>query len=228
MEFDRLVKFGSIVVLVSDCPMAGKKGAHNVADHDLDHMQELLKKMGLPYVEVKKSEFEKFNLKGRTALLVLTVTAASVAIAVPVAWLTVRTDLPLRRLWAVLTALPLVIPSYVAGFLIVLALGPRGTLQGLLEPLGVERLPDIHGFTGAALTLTLLSYPYVLLPVRAALSRMDPSLEESSRGLGQGAWTTFLRVTLPMLRPAIVAVALAATFPLCLASPTSFPNRVVL
>ena len=145
------------------------------------------------------------QILGRTALLVLTVTAASIAIAVPLAWLTVRTDLPLRRLWAVLTALPLVIPSYVAGFLIVLALGPRGTLQDILEPLGVDRLPDIHGFTGAALTLTLLSYPYVLLPVRAALSRLDPSLEESSRGLGQGAWTTFIRVTMPMLRPAIVA-----------------------
>ncbi len=150
------------------------------------------------------------QILGRTALLVATVTGASIAIAVPLAWLTVRTDLPLRRLWAVLTALPLVIPSYVAGFLVVLALGPRGTLQGLLEPLGVDRLPDIHGFSGAVLTLTLLSYPYVLLPVRAALSRMDPSLEETSRGLGQSAWGTFVRITLPLLRPAIVAGGLLA------------------
>ena len=48
----------------------------------------------------------------------------------------------------------------------------------------------------------------MLLPVRAALLRSDPSLEEASRGLGHGGWTTFFRVTLPMLRPAIVAGAL--------------------
>ena len=142
----------------------------------------------------------------RTLLLVATVTAASILLAVPLAWLTVRTDLPLARLWGVLTALPLVIPSYVAGFIVVVALGPRGMLQGFLEtPLGIDRLPDINGFPGALLTLTFLSYPYVLLTVRGALQRMDPALEESSRGLGYGRWGTFRRVTLPLLRPAITA-----------------------
>ena len=68
-------------------------------------------------------------------------------VALPLAWLTVRTDLPLARTWGVLLALPLVIPSYVAGFAVVVALGPRGMLQGFLEPLiGLERLPDINGF----------------------------------------------------------------------------------
>ena len=142
----------------------------------------------------------------RTLLLVATVTAASIALAVPLAWLTARTDLPLARMWGVLTALPLVIPSYVAGFIMVVALGPRGMLQGWLEgPLGIERLPDINGFPGALLTLTLLSYPYVMLTVRGALRRLDPALEESSRGLGYGSWGTFWRVTLPLLRPAITA-----------------------
>jgi iron(III) transport system permease protein len=142
----------------------------------------------------------------RTLWLALAVTAASALIAVPLAWLTVRTDLPLRRLWAVLTPLPLVIPSYVGGYLLASALGPRGLLQQLLEaPFGVTRLPAIYGFPGALITLTLLSYPYLLLSVRAALSRMDPALEEASRSLGHSAWTTFRRVTLPLLRPAIGA-----------------------
>ena len=124
---------------------------------------------------------------GRTLLLVVAVSAGSVVIALPLAWLTARTDLPLRRTWAVLTSLPLVIPSYVAGFVVVVALGPRGMLQGALEgPFGVERLPSIYGFAGAMLTLTLLSYPYVFLTIRAALERMDPALEESARGLGPG------------------------------------------
>lgn len=65
----------------------------------------------------------------RSALLVSVVTAASVLIAVPLAWLTVRTDIPLRRLWSVLTVLPLAIPSYVGGFLVLSAWGPRGCFK---------------------------------------------------------------------------------------------------
>ena len=131
---------------------------------------------------------------GRTTWLALAVTVASAAIAVPLGWLTAHTDLPLRRLWAVLTALPLVIPSYVGAYLVAAALGPRGMLQQALESLiGVQRLPDIYGFPGALLVLTLLSYPYTLLSVRAALLRMEPALVEASRGLGHGPWRTFWR-----------------------------------
>ncbi len=145
----------------------------------------------------------------RSALLVGAVTAASLAIAAPLAWLTVRTDLPFRRTWAVLTSLPLVIPSYIGAFLAIAALGPRGMLQQGLEGIfGVERLPEIYGFPGAMIVLTLLSYPYVLLPCRAALSRMDPSLEEASKSLGYGAWHTFRRITLPLMRPAMGSGAL--------------------
>lgn len=149
-----------------------------------------------------------FWILARSLALVVSVTTACVIIAVPLAWLTSRTDLPFRRTWTVLTMLPLVIPSYVAGFLFVVALGPRGMLQGWLEPLGVDRLPSIFGFPGALFTLTVLSYPYILLPVRAALARMDPSLEEVSRSLGRRRWSTFRHVTAPQLLPSIMAGAL--------------------
>jgi iron(III) transport system permease protein len=148
------------------------------------------------------------GLLWRTGLLATTVTASSVAIAVPIAWLTVRTDLPLRRFWVVATALPLAIPTYVGGYAFIGALGPRGILQGWLEPLGVESLPSFYGFRGAWLVLTLFTYPYVLLTVRAAIRRLDPSLEEASRTLGHGRWTTFRRVVLPQLRPSITAGSL--------------------
>ena len=144
----------------------------------------------------------------RSVLLAAAVSAASMVIAVPLAWLTVRTDLPLRRVWSVVTALPLVIPTYIGGFLVIVALGPRGLLQDLLAPLGVDRLPEIYGFPGAMLTITFLSYPYMLLTVRSALWSLDPSVEEASCSLGHGSWKTFFRVTLPMLRPAIAAGAL--------------------
>ena len=146
---------------------------------------------------------------GNTALLALTVTAATSAMGIATGWLTVRTDLPLRRLWSVLLVLPLVVPSYVGGFVLVAAFGPRGMLQQLLAgPLGIERLPDIYGFPGAALALTLFSYPYVLLSVRGALGGMDPGPEEAARSMGCSLRSTFSRVVLPQLRPSIAAGAL--------------------
>ncbi len=146
---------------------------------------------------------------GRTVLLTGAVTAVSAAVALPLAWLTARTDLSHRRMWTVITALPLVIPSYVAAFVVVVALGPRGMFQQLLEAaVGIERIPPIYGFPGATITIALLSYPYMLLPVRAALMGMDRTFEENARTLGDSPWTAFRRVTLPQLRPAIAAGAL--------------------
>jgi iron(III) transport system permease protein len=144
----------------------------------------------------------------RTILLAGTVTLASIALGVPMAWLTTRSDLPGRRWWTVLGALPLVVPSYVGGYAVVAAFGPRGALQSLFEPFGVDRLPELYGFPGAALALTLFSYPYVVLSVRSALLSLDPAYEEVGRSLGRGPWRTFFDVTLPQLRPAITAGAL--------------------
>lgn len=150
-----------------------------------------------------------FHVLARTVLLGATVTGASVVISLPLAWLVTRTDLPFRRSLSVLAALPLAVPSYVAGSVVVSALGPRGMLQGVLERLfGVARLPQIYGFPGATLTVVLVSYPLLFLNIQASLRRMSPSLEEASRSLGRGSWRTFLGVVLPQLRPAISSGAL--------------------
>ena len=157
---------------------------------------------------------EAINLLARTRtvrilwnsfLLVLGVTTLSTALALPLAWLTERTDLPGKRIWTVLAMMPLVVPSYVGGFALIAMFGPRGLLQELLSPFGVERLPSIYGFTGALWVLTLFTYPYLYMSIRAALHRFDPSLEEAARSLGDSGWQTFLRITLPNLRPAITA-----------------------
>lgn len=145
-----------------------------------------------------------------TVALALLVGAGTVAVGVPLAWLTTRTDLPGRRLWAVLVVVPLAIPSYVIGFAFLAAFGPRGALQGLLEPLGVRQLPSIGGLFGTTLVLVLAAYPYVLLSTRAALLRTDPSTEEAARLLGDRRRAVFRRVTLPILVPAIAAGSLLA------------------
>ena len=143
-----------------------------------------------------------------SAVLALLVTGLSLLLALPLAWLTVRTDLPGRRAWSILSVLPLVYPSYVGGYAFVATMGPRGIVQDFLEPLGIERLPSVYGLPGATWVLTIFTYPYLLLAVRAGLRNMDPALEEAARNLGYGAWQTFRHVTLPALRPSIAAGSL--------------------
>jgi iron(III) transport system permease protein len=141
------------------------------------------------------------GLIGRTLGLAVVVTSASIVIGLPIAFWTVRTDLPGRRVLAVATALPLVIPTYVGAFALVSALAPGGLVETWLG----WRPPSPFGFAGAAVALTLFSFPYVLLTLQGALRGIDPSLEEASRTLGRGPLETFLRVTLPQLRPSIAA-----------------------
>ncbi|MBA2239944.1 MAG: iron ABC transporter permease, partial [Solirubrobacterales bacterium] len=136
--------------------------------------------------------------------LAASVVAAAIVIALPIAWLTVRTDLPGRRLWATLCTLPLVIPSYVGAYLFVAALGPEGLASELLG----GSLPSLYGFLGAWLVLTLFTFPLVLIPVRGALKRLDPQLEEAARGMGRGPAETFRTVVLPQLGPPVAAGSL--------------------
>ncbi|MFF5982707.1 ABC transporter permease [Streptomyces olindensis] len=130
------------------------------------------------------------HLLARSLGLTAAVVAACLVLGVSLAWLTVRTDLPGARAWSVLATLPLAVPSYVAAFAWLAA------------------VPETGGFTGAALALTLVSFPYVHLPVAAALRGIDPAQEEAARSLGHGPVRTFLRVTLPQLRPAAAGGAL--------------------
>ncbi len=139
----------------------------------------------------------------RTVSIIALTTLFSLIVAVPAAWLTMRTNLPFRRVLSVALALPLVIPSFVMATTLIEALGPKGSVQGFLEPLGVERLPSIYGLPGATLVLVLMTYPYVYLTVRAAIAGLNPELVEAGRSMGYSMLETFRRITLPLLMPAI-------------------------
>jgi len=138
-------------------------------------------------------------------LLMGLVTGFSVLLGVPLAYLTVRTNLPFRRFWTVVVALPLAIPSYVGAFAFVSAFGPSGEFESLFAPLGVERVPEIYGFPGTTLVITLYTYPYVFLTTRAALISLDEQLVEAARTLNHGRLGAIRRVTLPQVRPAVAA-----------------------
>jgi iron(III) transport system permease protein len=141
-------------------------------------------------------------------VLVAAVTGGSLLVGVPLAILTVQTDLPFRRFWTVVAALPLVIPSYIGAFAFVSAFGPRGVLQDVLAPLGVEQIPALFGLPGTAVVLTLFTYPYVYITTRAALLSFDGTVIEAARTLNHDRWAAFWRVTLPQIKPGVAAGAL--------------------
>jgi iron(III) transport system permease protein len=124
-------------------------------------------------------------LANTLGLLVATICLTG-AIGTGAAWCVERTDLPGRRVWAVLAAVPFAIPAFVTSFA------------------WVSLSPALQDFAGALLVVTCSYFPLVYLPVAAALRGMDPALEETARSLGQGAWGSFLRVVLPQLRPALL------------------------
>jgi len=139
--------------------------------------------------------------------LVGVVTTASVVLGVPLAVLTVQTDIPFRRFWTVTIALPLVVPSYVGAFAYVSAFGPDGALADALAPYGLS-IPEVYGLGGTALVLTLFVYPYVFLTTRAALLSFDETQLEAARTLNVGYLSAFRRVILPQVLPAVTAGAL--------------------
>ena len=141
----------------------------------------------------------------RTLVLGVSVAAASAVLGTALAWLVARTDLPGRRTARLLLPLPLVMPSFIAAFALLAAFAPGGLLEGLLEPLGVDRLPAFEGFWGALYVLTLFTYPYVYLPVVARLGQLPASLEESARLLGRGPAAVFRTVVAPQAAGAVWA-----------------------
>jgi iron(III) transport system permease protein len=143
-------------------------------------------------------------------LLMAGVTGLSIVLGVPLAYLTTRTNLPFRRFWTIVVALPLVIPSYVGAFTFVSAFGPFGEFQGMLSPLGIERVPEVYGLGGSMFVITLYTYPYVYLTARAALLTLDTSLIEAARTLNHTRWEAFRNVTLPHIRTATAAGGLLA------------------
>jgi iron(III) transport system permease protein len=142
--------------------------------------------------EAQRLLFRPFvgDLLVNTTELVAVGTLACVLLGVAVAWAVERTDLPGRRIWAVLAALPITVPAFVTSYS------------------WVSITPSVQGFWGAAGIITLAYYPLVYLPVAAVLRGTDPALEESARSLGMGAWRTFFRVTLPQTRVAVLGGAL--------------------
>lgn len=154
------------------------------------------------------------RLAVRMALLATGATLWALIIGTPWAWLTARTDVPCGRFFGWLGPLPLAIPPYVGALVYITLLAPGGMLHRGIADLLTRRASEVdfpgwlYGPVGAAFVLGTFGVPYVFLNVHGALQRLDPALEEAARGLGHGPREVFRRVTLPLLRPALLAGAL--------------------
>lgn len=142
-----------------------------------------------------------------TLALAAGVVALTTLMAFPLAWLVTRTDIRFKKALTVLGVIPLAVPGYVMAY----ALIGLGGNYGVLAQLTGIQLPRLQGYWGATLALSLYTFPYLFLNLRAALAGLDGNLEESARSLGYSRGEIFRRVTLPHLMPALMAGWLVIT-----------------
>lgn len=109
-----------------------------------------------------------------------------VVLGVALAWIVERTTLPFAHIWGALLAAPLAVPAFINSYA------------------WISVFPRMAGLSAATLVTILSYYPFVYLPVAAALRGLDPTLEESARALGLGPVRVFLRVVVPQLRVALL------------------------
>jgi len=150
------------------------------------------------------------DILANTIILLLGVGVGTVVLGTGTAWLVTMCRFPGVGIlqWALL--LPLVMPTYIIGYAYADLMAFAGPLQsGLRGATGWTRtdywFPDLGSAAGVAFLFTLVLYPYVYLAARAAFLTQSQALLEASRILGNGPWRTFLRIGLPLARPAIAA-----------------------
>ncbi|MCW2740456.1 MAG: modB [Blastococcus sp.] len=141
-------------------------------------------------------------------LSLLSATAATVlslVMGVPIAWVLARSRIRGLRVLRALITVPLVLPPVVGGVALFLVLGRRGIVGSWLDEAFGITIP----FTPAAVVIaeTFVAMPFLVISVEGALRAADARFEDVAATLGAGRWTTFHRVTLPLVAPGVAAGA---------------------
>ncbi|MEP1595296.1 MAG: iron ABC transporter permease [Halieaceae bacterium] len=143
-------------------------------------------------------------------LLMCGVGIGTLVLGVTAAWLTTMCEFPGRRFFSWALLLPMAMPAYIIAYTYTGLLDFSGPVQTALRDTFDWRyndyyFPETRSLGGAICMLSLVLYPYVYLLVRVAFLEQSTAVLEASRSLGNTAWQTFIKVALPMARPAIVA-----------------------
>ncbi|HEY4331765.1 MAG TPA: ABC transporter permease [Ilumatobacteraceae bacterium] len=135
-------------------------------------------------------------------------TLLSIVFGVPLAWLLARVEFPGRGVVRALCTLSMVLPPVVGGIALFYALGRRGLIGQYFDRWWGFRLP----FTtkGVIVAQTFVAMPFLVITVEAALRQMNTRVEDAARTLGGSRFYVFRRVTVPAIRPALVAGAVLA------------------
>lgn len=140
-----------------------------------------------------------------TLALAAAVTATTLAIATLVALFLARHRFPGRAALVSMLTFPLAFPGVVIGFLVILIAGRQGLIGQASLALTGERIVFAYSMAGLFLGYLYFSLPRVLITVMAGAETIDPALSEAARSLGAGPLAVFRDVTLPALKPALVA-----------------------
>lgn len=150
-----------------------------------------------------------------TVSLAGAVAALTLVLGVPTAWMVTRFEFPGRRFWEVALVLPLAMPTYVLAYVYNYLLGYNGPIEQLWQMMAgpQAKIVSPQSFWGVTLVMALDTFPFVYLLTRSALLSFNVSFEEVARACGASPLRRLFRVTLPLLRPSIVAgVALVVLY----------------
>jgi len=144
-------------------------------------------------------------------LLAGVVTLGAILLGLPLAFVMSRHRFPLKTLWGALLLAPMILPPFVGAISMQRLLGANGFIDQVLLALGLITEPlaiaEHAKFWGVAALEILHLYPILYLNLLAAISNIDPSLEEAARSCGASPFRVFRRVTLPLLMPGLFAGA---------------------
>jgi iron(III) transport system permease protein len=143
-----------------------------------------------------------------TVIFVLGSSVLATVLALFFAYLNTRTDIPFKFLFRILSIIPMMIPHLLFSVSWALLLNPSNGMMNtvLRNVFALEGAPfNIYSLEGMIMVEALLDLPVAYLIIAPAMASFDVALEESSRVFGAGTWRTLIRVTLPVLRPAILA-----------------------
>lgn len=158
------------------------------------------------YVRFFTSQYFLHTLYNTLAISVIA-TIGAVLLGLIFAFAVVRTNIPAKNFFMLVSILPLITPPFFTAFAFILLFGRQGLFNQLLYSLFGTRW-IVYGSDGVILALIITLYPIAFLNLVAALSSIDPRLEEAAEDLGASFWQVMRRVTLPLLTPAIFSAAL--------------------
>lgn len=155
--------------------------------------------------------FQKFSMYrtywqslGNSVGVSLAASLLTILLAVPMAFLVARYNIPGKPFLVAMSTIPLMVPSFIAAFSWILLLGRSGVLTSWIRSLGIP-FESIYGHGGVAAIFTMQFFPYVFLMTLSGFNAVDESIEEAGRSLGTGPFKTFIKVSMPLVLPSILS-----------------------